>query len=63
MKPNAKYEDDSSIFVPLADWRNPLGVWVILGLHVFPLWLFGIQHGIFVSHLTFIPSSVQVAGK
>ncbi|XP_050715674.1 uncharacterized protein LOC126998242 [Eriocheir sinensis] len=44
------------------NWRNPLGVLVILGLHVFPLWLFGIQHGIFASHLTFVPSSVQVAG-
>ncbi|KAG0730046.1 CDP-diacylglycerol--inositol 3-phosphatidyltransferase [Chionoecetes opilio] len=44
------------------NWRNPLGVWVISGLHVFPVWLFGMQHGIFASHLSFLPFSVQVAG-
>ncbi|KAK8380425.1 hypothetical protein O3P69_016776 [Scylla paramamosain] len=49
-------------YIMANNWRNPLGVWVISGLHVFPLWLFGLQYGVFVSHLSFLPYSIQMAG-
>ncbi|XP_071518960.1 uncharacterized protein [Panulirus ornatus] len=44
------------------NFRNPWGVWAIAGLHVLPVWLFGIQYDVFGSHLWFLPQFVQPLG-
>ncbi|XP_045616354.1 uncharacterized protein [Procambarus clarkii] len=44
------------------NFRNPLGVWAIAGLHVLPVWIFGYQYDLFGSHLWFLPKFVEPFG-
>ncbi|KAK4300967.1 hypothetical protein Pmani_026872 [Petrolisthes manimaculis] len=44
------------------NFRNPLGIWTIAGLHVLPVWLMGIKYEVFASHLWFLPQVLQPAG-
>ena len=61
-KLNIKMVNDDFLY-DISDFRNSLGVWVIMGLHVLPIWLFGIKFKIFDTHLYFIPSVIVNFGK
>ncbi|XP_030007400.1 uncharacterized protein LOC115431286 [Sphaeramia orbicularis] len=42
-------------------FRTPLGLWVVSGLHLLPLWLYGFQRGL-LSHWLDVPLWIQTQG-
>ncbi|CAL4125946.1 unnamed protein product, partial [Meganyctiphanes norvegica] len=44
------------------NFRSLFGIWAISGLHVLPIWLFGMQYEIFSQYLIFVPEFIPYLG-